>query len=67
MLNSLGPNCLQRLSADNPSKQKVKVDMVFGNVNYHNVICFNFLMHQVPQLDMVIAYSFSKRYFYFTI
>ena len=26
----LGPNCLQRLSADNTSKRRVKVGMIFG-------------------------------------
>ena len=30
----LGPNCLQRLSADNISKQRVKVGMALGQVNY---------------------------------
>ena len=29
----LGPNCLQRLSVDDTSKQRVKVGMVFGKVN----------------------------------
>ena len=29
----LGPNCLQRLSADNTSKRRAKVGMVFGKVN----------------------------------
>ena len=30
----LGPNCLQRLSADDTSKQRVKVDVEFGTVNF---------------------------------
>ena len=29
----LGPNCLQRLSADDTRRQGIKVDMVFGKVN----------------------------------
>ena len=29
----LGPNCLQRLSVDHTSRQRVKVGMVFGKVN----------------------------------
>ena len=29
----LGPNCLQRLLADDTSKQRVKVSIVFGKVN----------------------------------
>ena len=29
----LGPNCLQRLSADDTSKQRVKVEVFFGKVN----------------------------------
>ena len=32
----LGPNCLQRLSADNTSKQRVKVGVVFRKVNSSN-------------------------------
>ena len=36
----LGPNCLQGLSANgkSTSKQRVKVDMVFGKVNFVNQI-----------------------------
>ena len=30
----LGPNCLQRLSADDTSRQRVKVGVVFRKVNY---------------------------------
>ena len=33
----LGPNCLQRLSADDTSKQGVKEGVVFGKVNYMHV------------------------------
>ena len=31
---NLGPNCLQRLSADDTSVQRGKVDMGFGKVNW---------------------------------
>ena len=31
----LGPNCLQRLSADDTSRQRVQVGMVIGKVSYH--------------------------------
>ena len=31
----LGSNCLQRLSADNTSKQRVKLGLVLGWVNFH--------------------------------
>ena len=34
----LGPTCLQRLSADNTSKQKVKVGNVFRKVNFKAII-----------------------------
>ena len=34
----LGPNCLQRLSADNTGRQRVKVGVVFGMVNYNLII-----------------------------
>ena len=37
----LGPNCLQRLSADDTIRQRVKVGVVLGNVNY--VWSFNVL------------------------
>ena len=30
----LGPNCLQRLSADDTSRHKLKIGMVFRKVNY---------------------------------
>ena len=30
----LGPNCLQRLSVDDISKQRVKVGVVYGKMNY---------------------------------
>ena len=30
----LGPNCLQRLSADDTSKQRVNVGVVFRKVNW---------------------------------
>ena len=39
----LGLNCLQRLSADNTSRQRVKVGMVFGKVN-----CF------IPQTQKLV-------------
>ena len=32
--HDLGPNCLERLSADDISRQKVKVGMLLGKVNY---------------------------------
>ena len=32
----LGPNCLKRLSADDTSKQRVKVGLIFGKVNCHD-------------------------------
>ena len=31
--HDLDPNCLQRLSADDTYRQRVKVDVVFGKVN----------------------------------
>ena len=32
--SDLGPNCLHRLSAEDTSRQRVKVGMVWGRVNF---------------------------------
>ena len=35
----LCPNCLQRLSADDTSRQRVKIGVVFGEVNCIGFLC----------------------------
>ena len=54
----LGPNCLQKLPADNISRQRVKVGMVFQKVNCVQVkqnsmrdVAFSINSHKIYRID----------------
>ena len=47
----LGPKCLQRLSADDTSRQRAKIGVIFGNVNY--VWSFNSQVHNLKKLQYI--------------
>ena len=58
----LGPNCLQRLSADDTSKQRVKVGVVFRSVNYEVVYLYLQPLFSLFSLSVLVTtVSFSLR------
>ena len=50
----LGPNCLQILSADDTSKQRIKVDLVFGKVNFCQGT-HKWLKYAIVQTNILLA------------